>query len=105
MFYSNVGEAVADTVKQTAGKSDSGWILHHVMDSNTIDFEPFGTLHLPHLQLLGLDISITKHIFFMWVVALLLMLVLYIGSRRYKKSLIPHGLSNLLEIVILFFRD
>ena len=62
MFYSKVGEAVADTVKQTAGKSDSGWILHHVMDSNTVDFEPFGTLHLPHLQLFGLDISITKRI-------------------------------------------
>jgi len=105
MFYNNVGEVVADTVKQTAGKSDSGWILHHVMDSNSIDFEPFGTLHLPHLQLFGMDISITKEVFFMWVVAAILIAIIYIGSRRYKKSLIPHGLSNLIEIMILFVRD
>lgn len=105
MFYNNVGEAVADTVKKSASGSDSGWILHHVMDSNTIDFEPFGTLHLPHLQLLGLDISITKHIFFMWIVALILILILFLGSRKYKKSLIPHGLTNFLEIIILFVRD
>ena len=105
MFYNNVGEAVADTVKKSASGSDSGWILHHVMDSNSIDFEPFGTLYLPHLQLLGLDISITKHVFFMWIVALVLIIVLYVGSRKYKKSLIPHGLTNFLEIIILFVRD
>src|SRR3990172_3638685 len=105
MFYNNVGEAVADTVKKSASGSDSGWILHHVMDSNSIDFEPFGTLYLPHLQLLGLDISITKHVFFMWIVALVLIIVLYVGLRKYKKSLIPHGLTNFLEIIILFVRD
>lgn len=105
MVYNKVGEAVADTVKQTAGKSDSGWILHHVMDSNSISFEPFGTLHLPHLQLFGLDISITKEVFFMWVVAAVLIAVIYAGARRYKKTLIPHGLSNLIEIMIIFVRD
>jgi len=94
----------ADTLKQ-AGGSDSGWILHHVMDSHTLDFEPFFSINLPHLELFGIDISITKYIFFMWVVALILFLVLYIVSKKYKSSLIPKGISNIVEITVLFVRD
>ncbi len=70
MHYTGIDTlATADTLKH-AGGSDSGWILHHVMDSHTLDFEPFFSIQLPHLQLFGIDISITKYIFFMWVVAL-----------------------------------
>ncbi len=94
----------ADTLKQ-AGGSDSGWILHHVMDSHTLDFEPFFSIRLPHLELFGIDISITKYIFFMWVVALILFIVLYIVSKKYKSSLIPKGISNIVEITVLFVRD
>jgi len=94
----------ADTLKQ-AGGSDSGWILHHVMDSHTLDFEPFFSIQLPHLELFGIDISITKYIFFMWIVALILFLVLYIVSKKYKNSLIPKGISNVVEITVLFVRD
>ncbi len=96
--------SAADTLKH-AGGSDSGWILHHVMDSHTLDFEPFFSLQLPHLELFGIDISITKYIFFMWVVALLLFVILYIVSRKYKSTLIPKGLSNIVEITVLFVRD
>lgn len=94
----------ADTLKQ-AGGSDSGWILHHVMDSHTLDFEPFFSIQLPHFELFGIDISITKYIFFMWLVALILFLVLYVASRKYKSTLIPKGISNLVEITVLFVRD
>jgi F-type H+-transporting ATPase subunit a len=75
------------------------------MDSHTLDFEPFFSIQLPHLQLLGIDISITKYIFFMWVVAFILFLVLYIVSKKYKTSLIPKGLTNIVEITVLFVRD
>lgn len=108
MFYSNVGvgEAVADTVKHTAEKSSGGaWILHHVMDANYIDFGPLGKLNLPHLELFGLDLSITKDIFYLWVAAILLVAALIFISRAYKKSLIPKGLTNLFEIMIVFVRD
>jgi F-type H+-transporting ATPase subunit a len=96
--------SAADTLKQ-AGGSDSGWILHHVMDSHTLDFEPFFSIQLPHLEIFGIDISITKYIFFMWIVALLLFIILYIVSRKYKSTLIPKGISNIVEITVLFVRD
>lgn len=93
-----------DTLKH-AGGSDSSWILGHVMDSHTLDFEPFFTIQLPRLELFGIDISITKYIFFMWVVALLLFFILFIVSRKYRSNLIPNGISNLVEITVLFVRD
>lgn len=105
MFYNKVGEAVADTVKHAAGKSDSSWILHHVMDANYVDFGPFGRLNLPHIELFGIDISITKDIFFLWLAAIILVIVLYLITKGYKKSLIPKGLTNLFEIMIVFVRD
>ena len=95
--------AVADTVHKSEG--GSGWILHHVLDSHKIDFEPFGSINLPHLSLFGLDISITKHIFFSWIVALILIVLLVVVAKSYKKSLIPKGITNLFELIIIFVRD
>lgn len=108
MFFGNTGEtiAVADTLKKVVqGNSDPSWIMHHVMDANYVSFEPFGNLYLPHLQLFGLDISITKYVFFIWIVAILLLVIGLVAARGYKKSLVPKGFSNLLEIIIIFVRD
>jgi len=103
-----LGQA-ADTLKLAdtlSSKSEgSNWILHHVMDSNYIDFEPIGVINLPHIELFGFDISITKHVVFMWIVAIILIILSLIVSRKYKKSLIPKGFTNLFEIIILFVRD
>ncbi len=95
--------AVADTLNKSGG--GSGWILQEVMDSKTIHFEPFGSITLPNISLFGLDISITKHIFFSWVVALLLIVLLVIVAKSYKKSLIPNRFANFFEIIIIFVRD
>ena len=96
--------AAVDSLKNS-GEQGGGWILHHVMDSNFVDFGPLGKLYLPHIELFGIDISITKDIFFIWVVAVILFLLLFIFSKRYKKSLIPKGLTNLFEILVIFVRD
>jgi F-type H+-transporting ATPase subunit a len=97
--------AVHDTLTTHSESGGSDWILHHIMDSNYLDFEPFGTIPLPQIQLMGMDISITKHVFFMWVVSGILILILSIVAKSYKKSLIPKGLTNFLEIIIVFVRD
>ena len=96
--------AAVDSLKNS-GEQGGGWILHHVMDSNFVDFGPLGKLYLPHIELFGIDISITKDIFFIWVVAVILFLLLFIFSKGYKKSLIPKGLTNLFEILVIFVRD
>lgn len=101
-------ENIADTLKtvaQPASTQDTGWIMHHILDSKQLDFPPFGTIHLPTLHLLGYDISITKHVVFLWLAAIILITVLTLASRAYKKSLVPKGVSNLMEILIVFVRD
>jgi F-type H+-transporting ATPase subunit a len=105
MFFSadTSHSVLQDTVKQTGSGGD--WILHHVMDGNFLDFEPFGKIYLPHLQLFGFDISITRHVVFLWVVAALLILTFVVVSKSYKKSLIPHGFTNFIETIIMFVRD
>ena len=96
--------AVVDTAN--VGKENGGgWILHHVMDANYVDFGPLGKLYLPKIELFGIDLSITKDVFFLWVVAVLLVILLLFISRGYKKSLIPKGITNLFEIMIIFVRD
>jgi len=105
MFFSS--DTSHTVVQGTVKQADSGgdWILHHVMDGNYLDFEPFGKIYLPHLQLLGLDISITRHVVFLWIVAALLILTFVIASKSYKKSLVPHGFTNFIETIIVFVRD
>jgi len=99
-------KAAADTLSKVADKNGgSGWIMHHVLDGSELPFEPFGVIHLPHLQLFGLDISITKHIVFMWLAAIIVFLVLSFVARAYKKSLVPKGFTNFIEILIVFVRD
>lgn len=97
-----VENAASDSTKSSEG---SAWIMHHVMDTNTLDFQPFGIIQLPHLELFGIDISITKNVVIMWVVAAILIILLSIVSRKYKKSLIPKGLTNFIEIIVLFVKE
>ncbi len=99
-------KAIADTVEHAADKPDvAGMIMHHVLDGRELDFEPFGVIHLPQLHLFGLDISLTKHIVFMWLAFLILIGIFYVVAKSYKKSLVPKGLTNLMEIFVVFVRD
>jgi len=104
-YFQNTAAQPVDTLKSEGQQGGSDWILHHVQDANYVDFEPFGTIHLPHLELFGLDISITKHVFFMWIISLLLIIFLTLVAGKYKKSLVPKGISNFFEMIILFIRD
>ncbi len=97
---------IADTLKETtqAVKEDTGWIMHHVLDARELE-TPFGMIHLPSFSLFGIDLSITKHVVFMWLAAIILIFVFIKVSKSYKKSLIPKGITNFVEILVLFVRD
>lgn len=100
--------AIVDTLKQDStahGGSGSDWIMHHIMDSDKLDFAPFGSINLPQIHLFGLDLSITKHVFFLWIAAALLAFLMIRTARAYKKSLVPKGAGTLFEILIEFVRD
>ncbi|MCX6171092.1 MAG: F0F1 ATP synthase subunit A [Ignavibacteriales bacterium] len=99
---------VADTIKtalEVREKQDTGWIMHHVLDSRELDFTPFGIVHLPEIHLFGIDISITKHVFFMWLAFVILVVTFFYVAKTYKKSLVPRGVTNLTEVLIVFVRD
>jgi F-type H+-transporting ATPase subunit a len=91
---------------QTAADSQRGFdagelIIGHV--SNTPLDHPL--IHLP--PIFGIDLSITKHVLMLWVVAALLFLVVTTLVRRYLKQgrLVPTGLMNVLELTVEFIRD
>jgi F-type H+-transporting ATPase subunit a len=101
----NTSTTIQDTLQQAKGDVGSDWIMHHILDSHELDFAPFGAIPLPHLSLFGLDISITKHVVFLWLVAVLLVVAFRIASNAYKKSLVPHGFANFMEVLLVFVRD
>jgi len=62
-------------------------------------------LHLPAIA--GIDFSISKHVFMLFVVATALFFLITLTVRRYlsQDRLIPSGLMNGLEFVVEFVRD
>ena len=96
----------ADQIERAAGaaaeKFDPGkTILEHVSNSG-IDHP---LLHLPKIG--GIDFSVTKHVFMLWLVAVLIFAVVTWTVRRYLRQdrLVPSGFMNALEAVVEFVRD
>lgn len=72
--------------------------LHHVMDSWSLDFAPFGHMDLPR------ELFISKHVIFM-ILSALICCALFIRMAR-GMAMVPKGrLNNLLEVFVLFIRD
>ena len=85
-----------------AEKFDAGKvIIEHV--SNSGYDHPL--ISLP--RVLGIDFSVTKHVFMLWLVAAIVFAVITFEVRRYLKQnrLIPTGLMNGIEAIVEFIRD
>lgn len=85
-------------------------IIEKVVDHDYVDFYFFGKLKLPkfqpvHIGGLTIDFSITKSLFMMFVVSVLLILVLWRAARINTKNLVPKGVGNMIESIIVFIRD
>lgn len=86
------------------GAFDAGEsILHHIGDSQTLDLAPFGQIHLPALHLGPFVLPITRHVLMMWIASLLILLVVWLATRR--RGLAPKGFQNLMEMIVVFVRD
>lgn len=105
MIDSTSTHVIVDSLQNTKAGSGSDWILHHVMDGNYLDFSPFFKLYLPHFELFGLDLSITRHVVFMWLGSILLFWVMTRVAKAYKSSMVPKGFTNFWEVFIVFVRD
>lgn len=62
-------------------------------------------LHLPHV--FGVDLSVSKHVFMLWLVAAALFVLVTYSVRRYLRQdkLIPSGFMNVLEFAVEKVRD
>lgn len=78
-------------------------ILHHVQDTNILDLWPVGYITLPKIYIFGINFSITKHVLMMWLAAALLIIIFRKAFR--EPRVVPTGLANLLEALIVFLRD
>lgn len=52
-----------------------------------------------------LDLSITKHVVFLWVAAVILIVVLARVAKKNRERKIPTGFGNLIEVFVQFIRD
>src|SRR5436189_4317588 len=85
-----------------AEKFDAGKvIIEHV--SNTSVDHPL--IHLP--KILGIDFSVSKHVFMLWLVAAFVFVVVTLTVQRYLKQerLVPSGFMNALEWLVEYIRD
>ena len=100
-------------------------IFEHVEDSYVVEFaSPFShdalSIDLKELQCktlgwngvvsLGDDASVdltpTKHTFWMWMAALVLIVMFWISApKKGSKALVPRGFAMMLEILVVFVRD
>ncbi len=89
-------------------------IFHHTGDSHELEFEPFGTIHLPewqpiHIGSLTIDLSPTKHVVLIMLTGLIVYTLLKataIGVERARKAgRAPHGFSGAMEAFVLWVRQ
>ena len=100
---------------QGAGEAPDlqGMLMHHVLDGNTLEFEILGrgfVITLPQwepIQIgsLTLDLSPTKHVVFLWLAAILCLVVFIPIGRAMVGGRAPRGLANAMEAMVLYIRD
>ena len=76
-------------------------IIHHVSNSDL----SHPIISIP--TLLGIDFSVTKHVFMLWLVAVLVGLSIIVPVRRFLASSleVPKGWVNAVEAIVQFIRD
>jgi F-type H+-transporting ATPase subunit a len=93
------GAAAAHAAKETEHFNAGETIIHHIANNAA---HPL--IQLP--KVFGIDFSISKHVFMLWLVALLVfLLITFIVRRSLKRGPVPSGLGNGLELVVEFIRD
>lgn len=78
-------------------------LIHHVSDDRKIDLEFIDPIYLPEINVFGLDMSITKHLVFMWI-ASALMIIIFVGITR-RDHLVPRGIRNFFEFICVFIKE
>jgi F-type H+-transporting ATPase subunit a len=112
-FLQSAGESQEATEAAAEGGLDlQGMLMHHLTDSNELEFFNF-VLHLPqwapvHLGPLTIDFSPTKHVVFLLLAAAFALVTFIVAARSVTNTdpaKAPSGFANAMEALILYFRD
>src|SRR5262245_21789272 len=100
----HAAEAAQHAAETAPGKFNAGeTIIRHVANSSP----EHPLFHLP--PVMGIDLSVTKHVFMLWVVAAAIFVAITWLVRRYIRQdadrLVPSGSMNALEAIVEFVRD
>lgn len=112
---SEIHHGVPDTLAAAARTGGGGnsqlfnELLHHTQDSHEIEL-PWGRIELPqfapiHFGSIEIDLSITRHVVFLWVAALIVIALTVAAARENRRRTVPSGWGNLIEVFVLFIRD
>jgi F-type H+-transporting ATPase subunit a len=74
------------------GESINDFIMHHVQDHVIYD-----------IHILGVNLSITKHVLMIWIAAAVLLIFLPLIIR--SRALAPKGPVNFIEWIVVFLKD
>ena len=101
--------AAAQAAAQHGEKFEFSHLLDHMHNSRQLEF-PGGHIELPqfapiHIGSLTFDLSISKHVFFLLLSAVIVVILAVYAARKNRKSIVPKGVGNLLEVFIVFIRD
>ena len=95
-------DAAAGAAEGAAEGFNAGEVIIEHVSNTSLDHPLF---HLP--RLFGVDMSVTKHVLMLWIVAGMLFVGITWAVRRYlrQERLVPNRSMTLLEIAIEFVRD
>ncbi len=96
-------EAVAQGAHEAAAEGfNAGELLIGHVSNSPLDHP---LIHLP--TLFGIDFSVTKHVFMLWLVAATVFLVVTVAVRSYlrQERMIPRRFMNSIEALVEYLRD
>ena len=105
----SLGHAPSQVAAEHGGEFDFADLLHHMHDGRELEL-PGGHVELPQIPPVNiggieLDLSPTKHVVFLLLASVLLLVWAIRSARTYKKSKVPKGMTNVLEVLVIFIRD
>ncbi len=82
-------------------------IIHHVSNTYSSDPNSFHPIiHIPY-EIFGINFSVSKHVFMLWLVALIVGIAVIVPTRIFlsRGDQVPRGWMNALESIVQFIRD
>ncbi len=78
---------------------------HHLCDGYEVELPGFSLHSFTPFRIAGKDMLVSKHVYFLWISGLLLILLGLWARRNYRDGVPRGGLANSIEAIIVFIRD